>query len=40
MVATTDVFTYIGVIAECLNEGLPRASFLIIDDKSNRTFRE
>jgi Na+-driven multidrug efflux pump len=40
MVATTDVFTYIGVIAECLNEGLPRASFLIIGDKSNRTFRE
>jgi Na+-driven multidrug efflux pump len=40
MVVTTDVFTYIGVIAECLNEGLPRASFLVIGDRSNRTFRE
>jgi hypothetical protein len=40
MVVTTDIFTYIGVIAECLNEGLPRASFLIIGDKSSRTFRE
>jgi hypothetical protein len=40
MVATTDIFTYIEVIAECLNEGLPRASFLIIGDGSNRTFRE
>jgi Na+-driven multidrug efflux pump len=40
MVVTTDIFTYIGVIAECLNEGLPRASFLVIGDKSSRTFRE
>ncbi|KAF1912861.1 hypothetical protein BDU57DRAFT_581114 [Ampelomyces quisqualis] len=40
MVVTTDTYTYIGVIAEVLNEGLPRASYLIIGDKANRTFRE
>ena len=40
MVVTTDTYTYIGVVAEVLNEGLPRASYLIIGDKSNRTFRE
>ena len=36
-VATTDVYTYIGVVAEGINEGLPRASWLIIGDKSSRT---
>lgn len=36
-VATTDVYTYIGVVAEVINEGLPRASWLIIGDKSSRT---
>jgi Na+-driven multidrug efflux pump len=40
MVVTTDVYTYIGVVAEVLNEGLPRASYLIIGDKTSRTFRE
>ncbi|KAF2279454.1 uncharacterized protein EI97DRAFT_448205 [Westerdykella ornata] len=40
MVVTTDTYTYIGVVAEVLNEGLPRASYLIIGDKSNRTLRE
>lgn len=40
MVVTTDTYTYIGVIAEVLNEGLPRASYLVIGDKANRTFRE
>jgi Na+-driven multidrug efflux pump len=40
MVVTIDVFTYVGIIAEVLNEGLPRASYLIIGDKSNRSFRE
>jgi Na+-driven multidrug efflux pump len=40
MVVTTDIYTYIGVVAEVLNEGLPRASYLIIGDKSNRSFRE
>ncbi|KAG2166810.1 hypothetical protein JADG_006549 [Aureobasidium aubasidani] len=33
MVVTTDVYTYIGVVAEVLNEGLPRASWLIIGDR-------
>lgn len=37
MVATTDAYTYIGVVAEVLNEGLPRAAWNIIADKSNRT---
>jgi Na+-driven multidrug efflux pump len=40
MVVTTDTYVYIGVVAEVLNEGLPRASYLIIGDKANRTFRE
>ncbi|KAH3931394.1 hypothetical protein HBI56_139070 [Parastagonospora nodorum] len=40
MVVTTDVLTYVGVVAEVLNEGLPRASYLIIGDKSNRGLRE
>ncbi|KAF2787356.1 hypothetical protein K505DRAFT_257896 [Melanomma pulvis-pyrius CBS 109.77] len=38
MVVTTDAYTYIGVVAEVLNEGLPRAAWLIIGDKSSRTF--
>lgn len=37
MVATTDAYTYIGVVAEVLNEGLPRAAWNIIADKSNRS---
>ena len=40
MVITTDIYTYIGVVAEVLNEGLPRASYLIIGDTSSRNFRE
>ena len=40
MVVTTDTYTYIGVVAEVLNEGLPRASYLIIGDKSSRTYHE
>ncbi|PGG96019.1 hypothetical protein AJ79_09760 [Helicocarpus griseus UAMH5409] len=32
MVATTDVYTYVGVIVEVLNEGLPRAAWVIIGD--------
>lgn len=39
-VATTDVFTYVGVIAEVLNEGLPRASWVIIGDKASRSLAE
>ncbi|KAF2870511.1 hypothetical protein BDV95DRAFT_574002 [Massariosphaeria phaeospora] len=34
MVVTTDAYTYIGVVAEVLNEGLPRASWLLIGDKA------
>ena len=37
MVATTDAYTYIGVVAEVLNEGLPRAAWNIIADRSNRS---
>lgn len=37
MVATTDAYTYIGVVAEVLNEGLPRAAWNIIADRSDRT---
>ena len=29
-VLTTDVYTYIGVIAQVLNDGLPRSAWLII----------
>ena len=36
-VVTTDVYTYIGVIVEVLNEGLPRSAWLIIGDKTTRT---
>ena len=31
------MYTYIGVIAEVLNDGLPRAAWLVIGDKSTRT---
>ncbi|KEQ99644.1 hypothetical protein AUEXF2481DRAFT_45739 [Aureobasidium subglaciale EXF-2481] len=37
MVVTTDSYTYIGVVAEVLNEGLPRASWLIVGDRANRS---
>ncbi|KAL8642377.1 MAG: hypothetical protein Q9228_000930 [Teloschistes exilis] len=36
LVVTTDVYTYIGVIVEVLNDGLPRSAWLIIGDKSTR----
>lgn len=36
----SSVYTYISVFAEVLNEGLPRASWLIIGDKSSRTFSQ
>ena len=39
MVVTTDVYTYIGVVAEVLNEGLPRAAWLVIGDKSSRSYK-
>lgn len=37
MVVTTDAYTYIGVVSEVLNEGLPRAAWNVIGDKSNRS---
>ena len=37
-VVTMDVYTYIGVFVEVINEGLPRASWLIIGDTSSRTW--
>lgn len=40
MVATTDVYTYIGTVAEVLNEGLPRAVWVTIADKEARSFKE
>ncbi|KAL8712194.1 MAG: hypothetical protein Q9220_003628 [cf. Caloplaca sp. 1 TL-2023] len=36
-VVTTDIYTYIGVIVEVLNDGFPRAAWLIIGDKTNRS---
>ncbi|KLU92966.1 hypothetical protein MAPG_11909, partial [Magnaporthiopsis poae ATCC 64411] len=40
LVVTTDVYTYIGVIVEVLNEGLPRAAWVIIGDASLRTLAQ
>ena len=40
MVATTDAYTYIGVVVEVLNEGLPRAAWNVIGDRSNRSLSE
>ncbi|KAK4223376.1 putative multidrug efflux pump [Podospora fimiseda] len=40
LVVTTDVYTYIGVVAEVLNEGLPRAAWVIIGDKSSRSLSQ
>lgn len=37
LVVTTDVYTYISVVAEVLNEGLPRAAWVIIGDKASRS---
>ncbi|KAH6632792.1 hypothetical protein F5144DRAFT_489603 [Chaetomium tenue] len=40
LVATTDVYTYIGVVAEVLNEGLPRAAWSVIGDRASRTWSQ
>jgi Na+-driven multidrug efflux pump len=37
MVVTTDVYTYLNTAAEAINEGLPRAAWVIIGDKASRT---
>ena len=39
LVVTTDVYTYIGVVAEVLNEGLPRASWNVIGNKTSRSLK-
>ncbi|KIO24039.1 hypothetical protein M407DRAFT_213466 [Tulasnella calospora MUT 4182] len=36
-VATTDTYTYINTFAEVLNEGLPRAAYLVIGDRTRLT---
>jgi Na+-driven multidrug efflux pump len=36
-VVTTDVYTYLSVVAQILNDGLPRTAWLIIGDNSTRT---
>jgi hypothetical protein len=36
MVVTVYSYTYIGVVAEVINKGLPRAAWMIIGDKSSR----
>jgi Na+-driven multidrug efflux pump len=36
-VVTTDVYTYIGVIVNVLNDALPRTAWSVIGDKSTRT---
>ena len=40
LVATTDAYIYIGVVVEVVNEGLPRAAWNIIGDKTNRSLAE
>ena len=40
LVVTADLYTYIGVVAEVLNEGLPRAAWVIIGDAASRSFAE
>ncbi|KAF2434599.1 hypothetical protein EJ08DRAFT_657327 [Tothia fuscella] len=37
LVVTTDVYTCIGVVVGVINEGLPRAAWVIIGDKASRT---
>ena len=38
LVATIDTYTYIAIVSEVVNEGLPPAAWVIIGDKSNRSF--
>ncbi|OTA56071.1 hypothetical protein K449DRAFT_376110 [Hypoxylon sp. EC38] len=40
LVVTTDAYTYIGVVVEVLNEGLPRAAWVIIGDKASRSLAQ
>lgn len=36
-VVTTDVYAYIGIIVEVMNDGIPRSAWLVIGDKSSRS---
>jgi hypothetical protein len=40
LIVTTDTYTYISTVAEVLNEGLPRAAWVIIGDKASRTLAQ
>ncbi|KAK2043075.1 hypothetical protein LZ31DRAFT_585461 [Colletotrichum somersetense] len=40
LVVTTDAYTYISVVVEVLNEGLPRAAWVIIGDKASRSLAQ
>ncbi|KAJ3527608.1 hypothetical protein NM208_g6850 [Fusarium decemcellulare] len=40
MVVTTDAYTYINTASEAVNEGLPRAAWVIIGDKASRDLGE
>ncbi|GJC78558.1 hypothetical protein ColLi_01396 [Colletotrichum liriopes] len=40
LVVTTDAYTYIGIVAETLNEGLPRAAWVVIGDQASRTLAQ
>ncbi|KAI6614972.1 hypothetical protein MCOR14_011335 [Pyricularia oryzae] len=40
LVVTTDAYTYISVVAETLNEGLPRAAWVIIGNHASRTLTQ
>ncbi|KAF4122869.1 hypothetical protein GMORB2_7176 [Geosmithia morbida] len=40
LVVLTDVYTYIGVVAEVFNEGLPRAAWVIIGDRASRSLAQ
>ncbi|KAK0702306.1 hypothetical protein B0H67DRAFT_595467 [Lasiosphaeris hirsuta] len=40
LVVTTDVYTYIGVVTEVLNEGLPRAAWVVIGNKASRSLQQ
>ncbi|KAJ2996502.1 hypothetical protein NUW58_g778 [Xylaria curta] len=37
MVATTDVYTYLNTAAEAIDEGLPRAAWVIVGDQASRS---
>ena len=39
LVATTDSYTYIGVVSEVINEGLPRAAWVIFGGSLNELLR-